>query len=45
MSTKSTSKKAKASAPRAHDPLDFVAIFADYSAKNERLEMLDALVD
>ena len=46
MSTaKSTPKKPKAPAPRAHDPLDFGAIFADNSAKNERLEMLDAIGD
>ncbi len=44
-STKSTSKKPKAPTPRAHDPLDFGAIFADNSAKNERLEMLDAIGD
>jgi hypothetical protein len=44
-SAKSTSKKTKASAPRAHDPLDFGAIFADNNTKNERLEMLDAIGD
>ena len=45
MSAKSAPKKPKAPAPRAHDPLDFSAIFADNNAKNERLEMLDAIGD
>lgn len=44
-SAKSTPKKPKAPTPSAHDPLDFGAIFADNNAKNERLEMLDAIGD